>query len=209
MSSVMTRPVEDDRLVQEAQRGSPDAFQTIVELYHERLYHVVLRIVPDRADAEEVLQETFLRAFRNLNRFHADSALYTWLYRIAVNAAVDLAKKNQRRRHLSLEDEDASYEALAQAEGPIPVEQMEHQEMLGFIREGIEALPERYRVILCLREYGDLSYEELMEVLELPKGTVESRLFRARAKLRDWLVRRVGEDGLEQFAGRSSWEGTK
>ena len=213
MTLTMTKPVEGNRpaqggtretearLVEEARTGSAEAFREIVETYHERLYTVVMRIVQDRADAEEITQETFFRAYRNLASFQADSALYTWLYRIAVNAAVDLSKKNLRRRHLSLDDEDRSFKGSIPDEGPTPMQSLERSELVSLVQEGIEALPERYRVILTLREYGDMSYEQLTEALHLPKGTVESRLFRARIKLRDWLIRRVGEDGLEIAGG--------
>jgi RNA polymerase sigma-70 factor (ECF subfamily) len=201
MTLVMTESGSDIRLVEEARSGSAAAFATIVERYHERLYAVVVRIVHDRADAEEVTQETFLRAYRNLASFHLDSALYTWLYRIAVNAAVDLAKKRRRRQHLSLDDEELVLDGALPAAGQDPGEEYERAELVQLVREGIEALPERYRVILLLREYSDMSYESLAEVLELPKGTVESRLFRARMKLKDWLQRRLGEDGLDGCLG--------
>ena len=139
-------------------------------------------------------QETFLRAYRNLDRFAFDSALYTWLYRIAVNAAVDLAKRRKRKAHLSLDHEEASLAATIPAHGPTPAAGGEREEMVALVREGIDALPEPFRSILVMREYGDLSYEQLAETLEVPKGTVESRLFRARMRLRDWLVERLGAD---------------
>lgn len=201
MTLAMTRPSDDRRLVREAQGGSADAFRTIVDLYHERLFSVILRIVQDHADAEEVTQETFLRAYRNLSRFQLDSALYTWLYRIAVNAAVDLAKKRRRRAALSLDEEHAGFDQSLPASGQQPFERSERAELLALVREGIEALPERYRLILTLREFSELTYEELMETLDLPKGTVESRLFRARSRLRDWLLRRLGDDALELLEG--------
>lgn len=190
----MTLPAEERRLILAARKGSQDAFREIVDRHHARLYEVVFRIVRNRADAEEVTQETFLRAYRNLDRFAFDSALYTWLYRIAVNAAVDLAKRRKRKAHLSLDHEEASLAAAIPAHGPTPSAGGEREEMVALVREGIDALPEPFRSILVMREYGDLSYEQLAETLEVPKGTVESRLFRARMRLRDWLVERLGEE---------------
>ena len=191
------RASEEPELLEQVRAGSADAFAVVVQAYSERLYAVVLRIVHDPADAEEVVQETFLKAYRNLARFQGDSALYTWLYRIAVNAAVDHAKKQRRRRHLSLDDEDSGHEPALPVAESAPEARSEKEELVALVQEGIEALPDPYRVILVLREYSEMSYEQLGEVLELPKGTVESRLFRARHKLKDWLQRRLELQGLQ------------
>ena len=191
----MTAPTEDHALVLAAREGSQDAFRTIVERYSPRLYDVVLRIVRERADAEEVVQEAFFRAWRNLSRFQFDSALFTWLYRIAVNAAVDLAKKRKRRQQLSLDvGETPMHEGLA-GDVPGPSAAMERDEAVAWVRAAVDALPEPFQSILVLREYGDLSYEQLSEVLGVPKGTVESRLFRARLRMRDWLLEKLGSEG--------------
>jgi RNA polymerase sigma-70 factor (ECF subfamily) len=195
----MTLPVEERRLILAARKGSEEAFREIVERNHARLYEVVFRIVRHRADAEEVTQETFLRAYKNLDRFAFDSALYTWLYRIAVNAAVDLAKRRKRRSHVSLDNQDSPLAASIPSDGPPPAAGGERSEMVALVREGIAALPEPFRSILVMREYGDLSYEQLAETLAVPKGTVESRLFRARMRLRDWLVERLGADGARDL----------
>ena len=198
MIGTMTHSPDESTLLSQARAGSAEAFRLIVEAYHERLFRVILRIVHSRSDAEEVVQETFLKAFRSLHRFQEDSSLYTWLYRIAVNAAVDLSKKEQRRRHRSLNDDESFAEAASQPDFDAgPVARTEQEELRGMVRDGIQALPERYRVILVMREYGGHSYEELGEVLGLPKGTVESRLFRARAKLKAWLEERWADAGLD------------
>ncbi len=178
-----------------ARDGSQEAFRTIVERYSPRLYEVVLRIVRERADAEEVVQESFFRAWRNLGGFQFDSALYTWLYRIAVNAAVDLSKRRKRRRILSLDDEGSTVAGTVCGDVPPPAAASERVEAITWVRAAIEALPEPFKSILVMREYGDLSYEQLAETLEIPKGTVESRLFRARLRLRSWLVEKLGEEG--------------
>ena len=114
----MTFPAEERQLILAARKGSHEAFRAIVERNHARLYEVVFRIVRNRADAEEVTQETFLRAYKNLARFAFDSALYTWLYRIAVNAAVDLAKRRKRRAHVSLDHEEAPLGPTLPSHGP-------------------------------------------------------------------------------------------
>jgi RNA polymerase sigma-70 factor (ECF subfamily) len=195
----MAEPIEDRELVLRARDGSEEAFRTIVERHHARLYEVVLRIVRDRADAEEVTQETFFRAWRNLNGFQFDSALYTWLYRIAVNAAVDLSKRRRRRSHVSIDDEEGVGGRSLRSDVPPPAAGPQRVEAVALVREGVESLPEPFKTILVLREYGDLSYEELADTLEIPKGTVESRLFRARMRLRDWLVERLGAEGASSL----------
>ncbi len=192
-------PTETELLAQ-ARRGSPEAFRLIVEQYADRLQVVVSRILGNPADAEEVVQETFLKAYRSLGRFQEGSALYTWLYRIAVNASVDASKRERRRRHLSLDTEEFHLDGASVDRSAGPTGESERKELSDLVKEGIDELPERYRVILVLREYEDLSYEKLGEILDLPKGTVESRLFRARAKLKDWLLRRFEADGLDPEA---------
>ncbi|MBM4013960.1 MAG: sigma-70 family RNA polymerase sigma factor [Planctomycetes bacterium] len=192
----MTAPTEDRALVIAAREGSQDAFRTIVERYSARLHEVVLRIVKERSDAEEVVQEAFLRCWRNLKGFQFDSALYTWLYRIAVNAAVDLAKKQRRRSALSLDAGETPLHAALPGCSETPGGPIERREAIDWVRAAIAALPEPFHSILVMREYGDLSYEELSVSLGIPKGTVESRLFRARLKMREWLQEQLGEDGL-------------
>lgn len=195
VNATMTAPTEEQSLVLAAREGSQDAFRTIVERYSARLFDVVLRIAGERADAEEVVQETFLRAWRNLSHFQFDSALFTWLYRIAVNAAVDVAKKRRRRTVVSLDaGETPLHEGIEGATGS-PSGALEKSDAIAWVRAAIDALPEPFRSILVMREYGDLSYEELAAALHVPKGTVESRLFRARMRMRDWLVEKLGPEG--------------
>jgi RNA polymerase sigma-70 factor (ECF subfamily) len=200
----MTAPAEERELVLAARRGSEEAFRRLVERYHARLHETVLRIVKERADAEEVTQETFFRAWKNLKNFQFDSALYTWLYRIAVNAAVDLSKRRRRRGHLSIDDESSQVAASIRGNEPPPAAAPQRAEAIELVRAAIDALPEPFKAILILREYSDMSYEQLAEVLEIPKGTVESRLFRARMRLRDWLVARLGEEGAANLLPEES-----
>ncbi len=191
----MAAPAEERELVLAARRGSEEAFRALVERYHARLYETVLRIVKERADAEEITQETFFRAWRNLKSFQFDSALYTWLYRIAVNAAVDFSKRRRRRGHLSIDEEGSTVAGSLRGHEPPPAARPERSEAVALVRAAVDDLPEPFKTILVLREYGELSYEQLAEVLDVPKGTVESRLFRARMRLRDWLVAKLGEEG--------------
>jgi RNA polymerase sigma-70 factor (ECF subfamily) len=140
----------------------------------------------------------FFRAWKNLARFQFDSALYTWLYRIAVNAAVDLAKR-RRRRHVSIDEPESQVAASLRATEAPPAAGSQRAELVALVREAVDALPEPFKSILVLREYGGMSYEQLAETLQVPKGTVESRLFRARMRLHDWLVERLGEDAVNDL----------
>jgi RNA polymerase sigma-70 factor (ECF subfamily) len=195
----MTASVPDRELVLAARAGDESAFRTLVERHNARLYETVLRIVKERADAEEVVQETFFRAWRNLENFQFDSALYTWLYRIAVNAAVDLSSRRRRRQHVSIDDEKSHVGGTIRGDDPPPAAGPQRGEAIALVREGVEQLPEPFKSILILREYGDLSYDQLAEVLDIPKGTVESRLFRARMRLRDWLVEKLGSEAAQDL----------
>ncbi len=191
----MTAPNEEHALVLAARAGSQEAFRAIVERHSARLHEVVLRIVRERADAEEVVQETFLRAWRNLAGFQFDAALFTWLYRIAVNAAVDVAKRRRRQSAVSLDAGDSTFaESLPSSSAP-PAAGPQRGEAIAWVRAAVDALPEPFKSILVMREFGDLSYDELAQALQIPKGTVESRLFRARARMRDWLIEKLGAEG--------------
>jgi len=125
---------------------------------------------------------------RNIHSFHGNSAFYTWLYRIAVNAAVDFRKKLRPRGVVSIHRKDGTtQEVTSQADGPVKIEQ--RREMAGLLRETMNELTEKHRSILILREFQGLSYIEISEVLGCSKGTVESRLFRARHSLREKMER--------------------
>ncbi len=201
MATAMLNSVMDEaELLRSILEGSEDAFRVLVERYQDRLYALAHRVLGNRLDAEEVVQETFLRAFRNLVHFQAGSSLYTWLYRIALNAAVDLSKRQRRRRHVSLDDGEAPLKRTIAGKSPDPSDAPVREEIAHLVREGVDQLPDAYRQILILREYSEMSYEQLGEVLRLPKGTVESRLFRARMKLKDWLVQRLADQGMDPDA---------
>jgi RNA polymerase sigma-70 factor (ECF subfamily) len=158
----------------------------LVDLYRDRIYRLVLRLVRDADEAEDVTQEVFVKAFYRISSYKGDAAFYTWLYRVAVNAATDWRKRWRRRKGLSLEDSPTGPEGIGD-ESPRP-ERLAHGRELGVrLEQALERLPENYRAILVLREYEGLSYEEMGRVLRLPKGTVESRLFRARERLKEML----------------------
>jgi len=174
-------------LIELSRAGDQDAFGELVVKHRDRIHRLVFGLLRDSGEAEDVTQEVFVKAFYRLSSYKGNSAFYTWLYRVAVNAATDWRKKWRRRKGLSLEDGPVGSAGLKD-EGPRP-ERLAHGRELGErIEWALAEMPEKYRVMIVLREYEGLSYEEIARVLELRKGTVESRLFRARERLKALLL---------------------
>ncbi len=177
---------EDDReLVKQAQSGDEAAFRQLIENYTPRIFTLVSGMVSDRSEAEDVLQEVFFKVYRKIDGFAWKSAFYTWVYRIALNTASDHLKKRRNRSTTSLEDL-AGFDAPDAR--PAPGTELSGSELRDTLAKSISELPAKYRDILVLREYEELAYEEIAEVLGCSKGTVESRLFRARARLKEKMV---------------------
>ncbi len=176
------------------------AFRVLVTRYQQRVHRLVHRYVQDPLEAEDLTQEVFLKVFRKLEGFQWGSAFFTWLYRIAVNTAADHLAKRRRRPLLLSRDLEPGPEpgesgrerrrgsAPERPEGPLL-----RAERAAITRRLLAELPEPYRTTLYLREFEDLSYLEIAEVLECSIGTVESRLFRARARFRRLLEERHPE----------------
>jgi RNA polymerase sigma-70 factor (ECF subfamily) len=163
--------VEDSILVRAAQNGDVDAFEELVRRYQTSIYRVALRMLGSRADAQDAVQETFVRAWRALPRFRHDSAISTWLYRIVTRRALD---RIASRRSTGTLDE-VEVEA-----GPDPAQAAEHQERLRAIRRAIAKLPPDQRAALVLREFEGLSYQEVAQVLGASVPAVKTRIHRAR-----------------------------
>ena len=177
----------DRELLLRSQNGDQESFRRLVEMYTPRVYGLVRNLVRSQTEAEDVTQEVFFKVYRKLDTFREDSAFYTWLYRVAVNAAADWLKKKRQDRAIQLEDFGAM--SLADdADGPD--QNVRKKDLRSEVRTAMGQLPEKFRTILVLRELEGLQYEEISSVLKISKGTVESRLFRARAKLKIELERR-------------------
>jgi RNA polymerase sigma-70 factor (ECF subfamily) len=173
----------DQLLVERVQAGERQAFDLLVSKYQRRLMRLVSRIVHDPAEAEDVVQETFIKAFRALRHFRGDSAFYTWLYRIGINTAKNFLVNQGRRPPTSTE---ADLEAAAQGEGEqlrdinTPESVLASKQIAATVNEAMDALPLDLRTAIVLREIEGLSYEEISAIMGCPVGTVRSRIFRAR-----------------------------
>jgi RNA polymerase sigma-70 factor (ECF subfamily) len=187
-----TAPQERE-LVARAQSGDSRAFQELMEHHLPQVWRVVWRVLRHQQDAEDVVQEVFLAAYRGLAGFRSESLLSTWLHRIAVNRALNhrnLAAERMRRASTSLDapaeedDMDGNPGAALPSEGPSPLQELESQELKRRLAWCMEKIPSLWRATLALREGESLSYEEIAQRMDIALGTVRSRLARARLALR-------------------------
>lgn len=171
-------------LVRKAAAGDRDAFEAIVLANEKPLYNLALRTLRQPEDAADAVQETFLKAYTGLSSFRGDSKLSVWLYRIMSNVCVDALRRRRETLSLSVEDgEGTATELELPDERFDPARIAEQNDLRDRVREAVERLPEDFRRPLLLREFGELSYEEIAGVLDLPAATVKTRIFRARKKL--------------------------
>jgi RNA polymerase sigma-70 factor (ECF subfamily) len=196
-------------LVERAQAGDLEAFETLVARYQDRVYNYVLRMIYDPMEAQDVAQDTFVRAWQGLPRFRGASSFQTWLYRIASNLAIDAARSRKRRSlvTVSLDEPVEGMEAselghdLPDDERNGPADLLEQQELRRYVWEGIGELSDKLRPVIVLADLQGLSYGEIAEILGCPVGTVKSRLFNARSQLRDNLRERLPLEILSAWAG--------
>lgn len=185
---------DDTHLIQEALGGDSSAFGRLVSRYQDRLYHALTHLVGSAEDARDVVQDAFVQAFVKLETFRQESAFYTWLYRIAFNLAV--SRQRRRRPTVSVETMRDQTGREPQDTGIGPEARMEQQERVTQVRAALGRLSDEHRTVLVLREMEGCRYEAIAEILELPVGTVRSRLFRARMQLRDELKQVLQEDAM-------------
>jgi RNA polymerase sigma-70 factor, ECF subfamily len=179
----MTQDDSDQQLVERVQAGDKTAFDLLVRKYQHRVLKLVSRFVSDAAEAEDVAQEAFIKAYRALASFRGDSAFYTWLYRIAINTAKNALVSNRRRPvdfDLDLQDPEQYDRHARLKEGDTPEGVLLTEEIRSVVEKAMEQLPEDLRTAIVLRELEGLSYEEIAEAMDCPVGTVRSRIFRAR-----------------------------
>ena len=182
---------EEQALIRQVRSGDAAAFEPLLTAYEKGVYNLCLRMVRNPADAEDLAQETFLKAYRGIAGYRGESKFSVWLYRIASNLCLDFLRQQKRRptAPLTVEDEDGDMRETELADGRLQPERLLEQKLTGdSLRRGLDALPPEFRQVLLLRELQELSYEEIGGILGLESGTVKSRIFRARKKLCAWLL---------------------
>jgi RNA polymerase sigma-70 factor (ECF subfamily) len=194
----MGADVTDLSLVRRVQRGDKGAFDALVLKYQHKLVKLVMRYVRNPAEAEDIAQEAFIKAYRALPQFRGDSAFYTWLYRIAINTAKNAVVSRDRSPiEYNLDrSSDESYDMQGRMkDSETPEALVLTDEIRSIVNGAIDALPEDLRTAIVLREIEGLSYEEIAATMDCPVGTVRSRIFRAREAI-DLRLREVFEGGL-------------
>ena len=187
----------DKELVSRVQQGDKGAFDQLVRKYQHKIIVLVNRYVKDPSEAQDIAQESFIKAYRALGNFRGDSAFYTWLYRIAINTAKNYLVSRARRSSEYTVDvlEAEQVENAPQLQGmDTPEQELFNEEIIEAIKFVIDGLPEEMRIAIMLREFEGMSYEEISQAMDCPVGTVRSRIFRAReaidAKLKPLLDKR-------------------
>jgi RNA polymerase sigma-70 factor (ECF subfamily) len=175
--------LDDNRLIDEALAGRPEAFGQLAARYQDRLFHAMTHISGSQDDARDVVQDALVQAFLKLEDFHRASAFYTWLYRIAFNVAAGRWRKVKNLHSL----DGAAARAIVADQAPRPGASLEQQETVAQVQAALQALAEEYRTVLVMREMDGCDYETIAAVLDLPVGTVRSRLHRARTQMRELL----------------------
>jgi RNA polymerase sigma-70 factor (ECF subfamily) len=195
---------EDRALIAEAQAGNRGAFRQLVERHQRRAFSVALGLVRDENDAREIVQDAFLRAFKNLPTFQGGSSFFTWLYRIITNLSIDLMRKPGRQTvdldesRLAAEDSaETDFPTLGRQVGADPSEAIRRTEIAARLQTALDALPTYHRAVIVLREVEGMSYEEMARAMGVSKGTIMSRLFHARQKLQ----RALADCYAEQVTG--------
>ena len=190
--------MDEPALIQSAQRGDIDAFNTLVLTYQSQVYNVAYRIMGDAAPAADATQETFISAYKNIKRYRGGS-FKSWLLRTVTNACYDALRYNKRRPFTSLDamgenpdgsgnDTGASYADFIASDEESPADAAERHELRRAIANGLTHLPPDQRITFVLSDVQGMSYDEIADAMQTTLGTVKSRLSRARARLRDYLL---------------------
>jgi RNA polymerase sigma-70 factor (ECF subfamily) len=185
-----TGQLTDEELVATVLEGHPEHFGELVERYQGRLINYLFRLVRNAEEAHDLAQEVFIKVYQALDRFDSRYKFSSWLFRVAQNAAIDQMRK-RRLRLVSIHRQDDRSSELHEwefaAQGRSPYGDLRNQERAEAIRQAIEELPWEYRELILLRHFGELSYEEIARLKEMPLGTVKNKLFRGRQMLKDKL----------------------
>jgi RNA polymerase sigma-70 factor (ECF subfamily) len=203
--AVTSEPILDESaLIAQSREGDAEAYGQLVRRYQSKIFRLAQHITQNREDAEDVLQETFLKAYEHLDQFQGNSKFYTWIVRIAVNQSLMKLRRRKNDKSVSMDDaidtgEDMIVREIA-AWDENPEERLSREEVGGILDSAIENLEPPYRSVFVLRDIEELSTEETAEALGLSVPAVKSRLLRARLQLREKLTRQFKRKGDDAFA---------
>jgi RNA polymerase sigma-70 factor (ECF subfamily) len=187
--------VEEDALVSALSQGAEDAYEILIQRYQQPVYSLVCRLMNDPSDAPDIVQEVFLKVFRNIGAFRGNSSLKTWIYRIAVNEAYNHRRwfcRHQRQEvAFGVEEGAPNYAGGMTDPGRSPFEQTSDHETRALVEQALEKLNPKFRAAVVLRDIEDLRYEDIATVLDVSLGTVKSRIMRGREALRKILEERL------------------
>lgn len=202
--------IDDALLVRQVQSGEVHAFGQLVKRYQDRVHNTCRRICRNPEDACDLTQEVFLKAFDAIGRFESKSSFYTWIFRIAVNLSLSHRKKAHLRLVASLDnvtgasggdDGPSAADRVVDDRNPGPVAQAEVSEMRGLVAAALESLDDHHRAIVVLRDIEGCDYQQIGEIMNVPTGTVKSRLYRGRLALREALEKMQSDAGHQSSIG--------
>jgi len=185
---------DDKSLIDACRLGNSEAFGVLVTRYQDRLYPTIFRLTGCADEARDLLQDAFLRAFEKLDRFQGESSFYTWIYRIAVNLALSGRRRRRPIIRLGREPGEVAIDPPSDSAESDPSAPLQRAERDRLIQDALNALAPDHRAVVVLKEFDGLQYEEIGAMLDIPIGTVRSRLHRARCELRERLKTLVDED---------------
>src|ERR1041384_5858359 len=184
-------PSEESILVRRAQSGDLAAYDELVRRYQERIYATIYHMTSNHEDANDLAQDTFIKAFQALKSFKGGSSFYTWIYRIAVNKKINFLKQRKNRTHMSLNDLDFNAEhdpdLLALVSDKTPRREAQLTELQQKLNEAMQKLSEPHRLVVTLHDVQGLAHEEIAQIMDCNVGTVRSRLFYAQQQMQAYL----------------------
>ncbi len=187
----------DEKIIGDIRAGNPRRYSVLLDRHKDRAMTLALRLAGNRHEAEELVQDAFVRAYNNLNQFRGDAKFSTWFYRILYNVCMTkVTRRHPAQEMVDVDDTTLMDKLTLPMQDGTPLERMEDAELQEIIRMEIDALPEKYRTHVTLFYVQEMSYEQIGEVLGLPVGTVKTNLFRARTRLRASVLLRL-HDGVK------------
>lgn len=199
--TAITKPetLTDEQVVSRVRAGETALYEVIIRRYNQRLYRVARAILHNDGEAEDVLQDAYVRAFEHLHQFAGRSAFSTWLTRIAVHEALARLRLRKRNEPLDDTDHDGDLSMQMTSKSPDPEQNASGAQLRDLLEEAVLGLPEHYRTVIMLRDIEELSTTETAEALDITEENVKVRLHRGHGMIRSWLVERIGSGAKKAF----------